>query len=195
MRKMMGGATLYLDGTIFAILDRGRAVAQGGRRGRRDLGRAGLREVQRHLQGRQGRRDELPPRAAGRLRRSGGDAALGGAGGGGGARGARRSAKPPRIVVPAKAGIPARGSRHLSACPRWVPAFAGMTTTAPASDAARSPGSPRSSAGSAARPASSTPARRHSRSDRIVSSDHFGPMKLRPTGSPLTCPIGTVRCG
>ena len=40
MRKMMGGATLYLDGTIFAILIDERDLAEGGRRDRRDLGRA-----------------------------------------------------------------------------------------------------------------------------------------------------------
>ena len=66
MRKMMGGATLYLDGTIFAVID-GRALVQGRRRDATPSGTPRLRALHLHLQGRQGRDDELPARPGRRL--------------------------------------------------------------------------------------------------------------------------------
>ena len=67
MRKMMGAADLYLDGIIFAVLDERRDLVQGGCRERGDLGRGRLRALHLHRQGRQGRDDELSPRAERRL--------------------------------------------------------------------------------------------------------------------------------
>ena len=113
MRKMMGGATLYLDGTIFAILDEDEIWFKADAESRRDLGRGGLRALHRHLQGRQGRHDELPPRADRRLRRCRGDAALGARSrsrrGSAAARrrsGRRRSAKAEVPLAPARARRP-----------------------------------------------------------------------------------------
>ena len=59
----------------------------------------------------------------------------------------------------------------------------------------RPAGSPRSTAGSAAPGKARAQSRRRSRATGSLASPHFGPMKLRPTGSPFTRPIGTVRCG
>ena len=67
MRKMMGAATLYLDGTIFAVLDEGEIWFKADAESAAiwDAGR--LRALHLHLQGRPGRDDELSPRAERRL--------------------------------------------------------------------------------------------------------------------------------
>ena len=62
-----GRRVLYLDGTIFAVLDDEEIWFKADAEKRGDLGRGRLRALHLHRQGRQGRNDELSPRAERRL--------------------------------------------------------------------------------------------------------------------------------
>ena len=67
MRKMMGGATLYLDGTIFGIMVDGELWLKSDAEADPIWDAVSLRALHRHLQGRQRRQHELSPRAERRL--------------------------------------------------------------------------------------------------------------------------------
>ena len=66
-RRMMGGATLYLDGTIFAILDDDEIWFKADEETQCDLGRRRPGAFLNHLQGRDCRHDELSARPDRRL--------------------------------------------------------------------------------------------------------------------------------